>query len=346
MGCPTPLPSASTGRKPSLIALRWALAAAAVRGAERAGRHRRAGSTRPHREPARQRDCATPRSHDHDRCDPPGNRRDSPASDHRRAADTSSGRNGSHRRTRGHPDRSAAAVSDRVDLLVVGGHGYGGWRDHFTTSVTGQLAIRTKAAVCVVRAIAQPARHRIVVGYDARSGACRRRIRRRRGHRTRRIDVDRQHLAVPDGTPGRPRRRRPTSSSRAPRPPSMSSPPNCGTHIPDWPIDTVVRFGYPVDVLAEFADSSGHGGHRFAETQRFPQQRDPERWPAPRRARRRWSSDRWRSACCVGWHPGSDRSARRMRHICWSGRLDDGCYRCLHGPDADKPARRRPCSRR
>jgi len=36
--------------------------------------------------------------------------------------------------------------------------------------VSGQLAIRTKAAVCVVRAIAQPERHWIVVGYDARSG--------------------------------------------------------------------------------------------------------------------------------------------------------------------------------
>jgi nucleotide-binding universal stress UspA family protein len=58
------------------------------------------------------------------------------------------------------------ALTDRVDLLVVGGHGYGGWKSVLSTSVSEKLAIHTKAALCVVREFPTPAHGRIVVGYD------------------------------------------------------------------------------------------------------------------------------------------------------------------------------------
>ena len=60
-------------------------------------------------------------------------------------------------------------ISDRVDLLVVAGPGYGGWRETLTPSLSGQLAVRTRAALCVVRSVPEPPRRRIVVGYDGSS---------------------------------------------------------------------------------------------------------------------------------------------------------------------------------
>jgi nucleotide-binding universal stress UspA family protein len=62
------------------------------------------------------------------------------------------------------------SITGRVDLLIVGGQGYGGWRAVMSTSVTGKLAIRTKAALCVVREI-PPLRNRLVVGYDGPGSA-------------------------------------------------------------------------------------------------------------------------------------------------------------------------------
>ena len=155
----------------------------------------------------------------------------------------------------GTPTEVLLSVSRRVDLLVVGGHGYGGWRDHFTTSVTGQLAIRTKAAVCVVRAFARPERNRIVVGYDPRSGAA---------------AVD---FAIAEAT-ARGASALIVSTWQYPRDTRATSPEAAGileqgaaaalhdltTELrhahPDVAIDTVVRFGYPVDVLAELAQST------------------------------------------------------------------------------------------
>ncbi len=60
-------------------------------------------------------------------------------------------------------------ISDRVDLLVVAGQGYGGWRETLNPSLSGQLAVRTKAALCVVRSVPEPPNGRIVVGYDGAS---------------------------------------------------------------------------------------------------------------------------------------------------------------------------------
>lgn len=57
------------------------------------------------------------------------------------------------------------AITDRVDLLIVGGQGHWGWRAVMSGSVIEKLAIHTKAALCVVRDV-PPIRNRIVVGYD------------------------------------------------------------------------------------------------------------------------------------------------------------------------------------
>jgi nucleotide-binding universal stress UspA family protein len=62
------------------------------------------------------------------------------------------------------------SITDRVDLLIVGGQGYRGWRAAMSTSVTGKLAMHTKAALCVVREI-PPDRGRVIVGYDGPSSA-------------------------------------------------------------------------------------------------------------------------------------------------------------------------------
>lgn len=155
----------------------------------------------------------------------------------------------------GTPTEVLLTVSGRVDLLVVGGHGYSGWRDHFTQSVTGQLAIRTRAAVCVVRAIAEPERNRIVVGYDARSG-------------TAAIDFAIAEAAARGAsmlivsTWQYPRDTRATSPEAADilEQGAAAALLELVTELrlehPDLAVDTVVRFGYPVDVLTELAGST------------------------------------------------------------------------------------------
>ena len=236
------------GSEASLIALRWALAAAAVRTAELLVVIAEPARLDRTREPARSTRLRNAEIQDH-------------ISATRRAIDRTVGSEKSSTPTvrvealEGTPTQVLLAVSGRVDLLVVGGHGYGGWRDHFTTSVSGQLAIRTRAAVCVVRAIAQPARHRIVVGYDPRSGAAA------------------VEFAIAEATV-RGASTLIVSTWQYPRDTRATSPE--AAHIleqgaaaalhefatelrhahPELAIDTVVRFGYPVDVLAELAEST------------------------------------------------------------------------------------------
>jgi nucleotide-binding universal stress UspA family protein len=60
-------------------------------------------------------------------------------------------------------------MCDRVDLLVVGHHGHQGWRGIVTPSVSGQLVIRTTAALCVVRSLPEPPSGVVVVGHDGRA---------------------------------------------------------------------------------------------------------------------------------------------------------------------------------
>ncbi len=232
------------GSEPSLIALRWALSAAAVRRADLLAVIARPPRVYRTREPARSMQRRNAEMHDH-------------IAATRRAIDqTADGARVHVEVLEGSPTEVLLAVSGRVDLLVVGGHGYGGWRDHFTSSVSGQLAIRTKAAVCVVRAIAEPERHRIVVGYDARSGTAA------------------VEFAVAEAA-ARQASTLIVSSWQYPRDTRATSPEAAAgileqgaaaalrevaselrhTH-PAALIDTVVRCGHPVDVLADFADST------------------------------------------------------------------------------------------
>lgn len=227
------------GSEASLIALRWALNAAAVRGADllaviagETGRETSGSTTRRATDGANQ-VVATCRA----------------------ITDIADGRPVRIEQLPGSPTEVLLAVSGRVDLLVVGGHGYGGWRDHFTPSVTGQLAIRTKAAVCVVRAIAPQQRHRIVVGYDVRSGAAAVQFAIAEA-------ALRKASTLIVSTWQYPRDTRATS----PEPADILEQGAAAVLAelarelrlahPGAVIDTVVRFGHPVDVLAGFADSA------------------------------------------------------------------------------------------
>ncbi len=69
----------------------------------------------------------------------------------------------------GSPTDVLLNISGRVDLLVVAGQGYSGWRESLTPSLSGQLAARTRAALCVVRSVPERPYGRIVVGYDGSS---------------------------------------------------------------------------------------------------------------------------------------------------------------------------------
>jgi nucleotide-binding universal stress UspA family protein len=240
---PTTIAVGVDGSESSLIALRWALKTAAGRGADllaviaKPPRHDRAG------EPERSTRLRNSEIHD------------DIVQTRRAITETANGATIHVEELEGNPTQVLLSVSGRVDLLVVGGHGYSGWRDYFTPSVTGQLAVRTKAAVCVVRAIAQPERHRIVVGYETRSGPAAVEF------AIAEASVRKASVLI-------------VSTWQYPRDTRATSP-EAGVILeqgasaallqiatdlrqahPGVAIDTVVRFGYPVDVLAEFAESS------------------------------------------------------------------------------------------
>lgn len=254
---PTTIAVGVDGSEPSLIALRWALAAAAVRDAEvlvviaEPPRPERA------REPARATRLRNAEIADQITATRRAIRETvrSENGDIAPSTETPGAATVHIEQRQGSPTEVLLAVSGRVDLLVVGGHGYSGWRDHFTPSVSGQLAIRTKAAVCVVRAIVRPERHRIVVGYDARSGPAAAEFAlaeaAARGAST---------LIV--STWQYPRDTRATSSEAAEilEQGAAAALGEFATELrhahPGMTIDTVVRFGYPVDVLAELAEST------------------------------------------------------------------------------------------
>ncbi len=280
---PTTIAVGVDGSEPSLIALRWALAAAAVRDAEvlvviaepprperarqpaRANRLRNAeiadqiaATRRAIRETVRSENGDIARGTNlAGSTETPSNetRSTETRSTETRSTETRGAATVHIEQLQGSPTEVLLAVSGRVDLLVVGGHGYSGWRDHFTPSVSGQLAIRTKAAVCVVRAIVRPERHRIVVGYDARSGPAAAEFAiaeaAARGASTLIVSTWRY-----------PRDTRATSSEAAEilEQGAAAALGELATQLrhahPGMTIDTVVRFGYPVDVLAELAEST------------------------------------------------------------------------------------------
>jgi nucleotide-binding universal stress UspA family protein len=140
----------------SLRALRWALDAAALRGASVTAviatpPPNRAGVT-----PAAAR-LTTTRTGEYVRDVQETIRRSLPRADLEVAV------------VEGTPTEVLLDISDRVDLLVVANQGDGGWRESLTPSLTGQLAVRTRAALCVVRSVPEPPCGRIVVGYDGPS---------------------------------------------------------------------------------------------------------------------------------------------------------------------------------
>ena len=71
----------------------------------------------------------------------------------------------------GHPTSVLVTVSKRVDLLVVGGRGFGGWKGAFARSLTGHLAGHTSTPLAVIRSYGGQPRGRIVVGVDGLSSS-------------------------------------------------------------------------------------------------------------------------------------------------------------------------------
>jgi nucleotide-binding universal stress UspA family protein len=69
----------------------------------------------------------------------------------------------------GSPTDVLLNISGQVDLLVVAGQGYSGWRESLAPSLSGQLAVRTRAALCIVRTVPERPYGRIVVGHDGSS---------------------------------------------------------------------------------------------------------------------------------------------------------------------------------
>lgn len=231
------------GSEPSLVALRWALGAAAARGADLLAVIAESPTPDLSRESGRAIGTRGERLREH-------------LAEVRRAiAETAGGAHVEVETLQGNPTEVLLAVSGRVDLLVVGGHGYKGWRDHFTPSLSGQLAIHTKAAVCVVRAIQEPVKHRILVGHNGEnSGAAVR-------FAIAEAEVRGAGALI-------------VSTWQYPRDTRATSPDAAGilqegaaaamTEIvaemqlahPGVPIDTVVRLGHPVEVLADLAESA------------------------------------------------------------------------------------------
>lgn len=66
----------------------------------------------------------------------------------------------------GNPVEVLLAISERVDLLVIGGHAQGGWRDSLTGSVADQLAVRTRVPLCIVRDRSERRHGLVLVGHE------------------------------------------------------------------------------------------------------------------------------------------------------------------------------------
>jgi len=156
----------------------------------------------------------------------------------------------------GHPTSVLVTVSTRVDLLVVGGRGFGGWKGVFAGSLTGHLAGHTSAPLAVIRSSGGQPRGRIVVGVDGLSSS-----------EAVRFGVDEAALRGASvlvvstwqypvlGT-------RPTSPEAAELLESGATAlleeaiAACRIRHPNVPLDTLVRMGHPAEVLAEEARSA------------------------------------------------------------------------------------------
>ncbi len=155
-------------------------------------------------------------------------------------------------------------ISAEVDLLVVGGSGYGGWREVLTPSLSGRLAVRTAAALCVVRSIPEPPRERIVVGYDGSASEAAVRFAARQADQrgatlvvvtTWHYPFDTRATSVDAGSL--------LEGSAAAAQADIVD--EIRELFPSLRIETVVRLGQPVQMLTELADSADMvvvGSHR------------------------------------------------------------------------------------
>jgi nucleotide-binding universal stress UspA family protein len=231
------------GSAPSVVALRWALTLAAVHGAELIAVIARPPGPDPSRESTGELASRTAEIDQH------------LARVQQTIAETTHGAPVIVQSLEGNPTEVLLAVSDRVDLLVVGGHGYKGWRRHFATSVAGQLAIRTRAAVCVVREIREPAAGRVLVGHESETGSAAARFAVRQAARS--------GAGVQIVTTWQyPRDTRATSPEAATilEEGAAAALDDLArvlrAEFPTVPIDTVVRLGHPAEVLAELAEDA------------------------------------------------------------------------------------------
>ena len=160
----------------------------------------------------------------------------------------------------GHPTTVLVIVSKRVDLLVIGGRGFGGWKGAFAGSLTGHLAGHTSAPLAVIRTYGdshgERPRGRIVVGVDGLSSS-------------EAVRFGMQEAALLGASVlvvstwqypvlGI----RPTSAEAAEFLESGASAlleeaiAACRIQFPQVPLDTMVRMGHPAEVLAEEALSA------------------------------------------------------------------------------------------
>ena len=231
------------GSSPSVVALRWALRLAAMHGADLTAVIARPPGSDPSRDSAGEPASRIAEIDEY------------LAQVGRTITETAQGAPVTVESLEGNPTEVLLAVSDRVDLLVVGGHGYKGWRRHFATSVAGQLAIRTRAAVCVVREIREPAASRILVGHESETGSA--------AARFAVAQAARSGASVLIVTTWQyPRDTRATSPEAATILEEGAAAAlyeltrTLRAEFPAVSIDTVVRLGHPVEVLAELAEDT------------------------------------------------------------------------------------------
>jgi len=168
----------------------------------------------------------------------------------------------------GTPTAVLRSMTDQVDLLVVGGHGYGGWKAAMSTSIAGRLALHTKAAICVVREIPSPVQGRIVVGYDGpQSDSAVNFAVAEAARRGASLTIACSwHYAVRDTRADAPETAGLLEEGAAAAVELAVD--HISRNHPDVPVDSVVRLGQPVEVLADLstaADVTVVGSHGRGE---------------------------------------------------------------------------------
>jgi len=245
------------GSEPSLIALHWALEAAATRESDLLVVIAKPSAVDRSRESARSVERRNRQIDDHI------------AEVRQVIADTVGGAVVHIEVLEGTPTQVLLAVSGRVELLVVGGHGYSGWRDSFTHSVSGELAVHTRAALCVVRTIQQPVCRRIVVGHDGTANGAAVHFAVAEASRRGASALVVTTWQYPRGTtPTSPETGELLAQGAAAALTAVVA--DVRGKFPGVRIDTAVRLGHPVEVLAALAStadmvvvgSHGHGGFR------------------------------------------------------------------------------------